>query len=239
MISIRDRNARGPTKIDWLESQHSFSFGSYYDPDHMGFGPLRVLNEDKVIPGAGFGRHPHRDMEIVSYVLEGALAHQDSMGNGSIIKPGDIQRMSAGTGVTHSEYNASQTNPVHFLQIWFLPEKAGLVPSYDQRPIDPRESHNRFTLAMSQEGREGTITINQDIDFYVARLDGQKDVAFEARPNRLLWVQVARGSVVLNDYSLQAGDGAAISHSENVSFSQAAEAEILLFDMPDLHLNAS
>ena len=234
MITIRDRNERGPTKIDWLDSKHSFSFGYYQDPNHMGFGPLRVLNEDKVKPGAGFGRHAHSDMEIVSYVLDGGLEHKDSMGTGSVIEPGDIQRMSAGTGVTHSEYNASETEPVHFLQIWFLPEKTGIKPSYDQRSIDREATQNTFKLVMSPDGREDTMTINQDIDFYVGRLNGSQPVQFKAGDGRIQWVQIARGAVDLNDKTLRAGDGAAIREEDTLFFDNAADAEILLFDMADI-----
>jgi len=237
MIIIRDRNERGPTKIDWLDSKHSFSFGHYQDPHHMGFGPLRVLNEDKVKPGAGFGRHPHSDMEIVSYVLEGGLEHKDSLGTGSVIKPGDIQRMSAGTGVTHSEFNASKTDPVHFLQIWFLPEKKGITPSYDQRSIDAEATRNIFKLVMSPDSKEDSMIINQDIDFYVGRLDGSQPVEFKTGKGRIQWVQVARGAVDLNDKTIRAGDGAAIRDVETLLFDNAADAEILLFDMADIKVN--
>ena len=234
MITIRDRNERDPTKIGWLDSKHSFSFGNYQDPNHMGFGPLRVLNEDKVEPGAGFGRHPHSDMEIVSYVLDGGLEHKDSIGTGSIIKPGDIQRMSAGTGVTHSEYNASQTDPVHFLQIWFLPEQTGIKPSYDQRSIDREVTQNTFKLVMSSDGRDNTMLINQDVDFYVGRLDGAQPVQFKTEDGRIQWIQIARGATNLNDKTLRAGDGAAIREEDTLLFDNAADAEILLFDMADI-----
>ena len=234
MITIRDRNERGLTKIGWLDSKHSFSFGNYQDPNHIGFGPLRVLNEDKVEPGAGFGRHPHSDMEIVSYVLDGGLEHKDSMGTGSIIKPGDIQRMSAGTGVTHSEYNTSQTDPVHFLQIWFLPEQTGIKPSYDQRLIDREATQNIFKLVMSPDGRDNTMLINQDVNFYVGRLDGVQPVQFKTGDGCIQWVQIARGAVNLNDKTLRAGDGAAIREVDTLFFDNAADAEILLFDMADI-----
>ena len=231
MITIRNRNERGPTKIDWLDSKHSFSFGHYQDPKHMGFGPLRVINEDRVAPGAGFGTHPHNNMEIVSYVLGGALEHKDSMGTGSVIKPGDIQRMSAGTGVTHSEYNASQEEQVHFLQIWFLPKKQGIEPSYDQKSLDPALTENTFKLVMSPDGREDTITINQNVDFYVGRLDGSNPVHFKTGEGRIQWVQIAKGAVDLNGKTLVAGDGAAIKDEETLVFDDAGSAEILLFDM--------
>ncbi len=237
MITIRHGEERGHAKIDWLDSKHSFSFGHYHDPNHMGFGALRVINEDKVAPAAGFERHPHKDMEIVSYVLEGALEHKDSMGTGSVIKAGDIQRMSAGTGVFHSEFNASKTDPVHFLQIWFLPERQGIAPSYVQNSIDPSITHNQFKLVMSPDGRYDSLTINQDIDFYVGRLDGATSVQFKPANNRIQWVQIARGNVDLNGQSLQAGDGAAIEHEQTLSFENASNAEILIFDMADKNFN--
>ncbi len=234
MITIRDRNQRGQTKIEWLESKHSFSFGYYHDPNHMGFGPLRVLNEDEVKPGAGFGRHPHRDSELVTYVLDGGLEHKDSMGIGSLIKAGDVQRMSAGTGITHSEYNASKTDPVRFLQIWFLPEKTGIKPSYEQKSVDHEATRNTFKLVISPDGRENSITINQNIDFYVGRLDGSQPAHFNAGDDRIQWVQIARGEVDVNDRTLRAGDGAAISEEDTLLFDNATEAEILLFDMADI-----
>ena len=235
MVTIRGSNERGSTKNYWLDSKHSFSFGCYQDSNHMGFGPLRVLNEDKVKPGSGFAGHPHRDMEIVSYVLNGKLEHKDSMGTGSIIKPGDIQRMSAGTGVMHSEYNASETEHVHFLQIWFLPEKKGIEPSYQQRSFDQDATRNSFKLVMSFDGREDTMTINQDVDFYIGRLDGSKSVRFKPSHGGIQWVQIARGAVDINNKGLRAGDGGAIRGLETVFFDNATDAEILLFDMKDIN----
>lgn len=241
MLIIRERDKRGRTHVDWLESQHSFSFGSYRNPDpqsiwHTGFGPLRVINEDRVAPGAGFGEHPHNDMEIVSYVLDGGLEHQDSMGTGSVIKPGDIQRMSAGTGVTHSEYNASKTDSLHFLQIWFFPEKRGIPPSYVQASIPAAEKQGRLKRALSQTGYEEALTIHQDIDFYVSLMGDGDHIEHKPSTGRLQWVQVARGVIDLNGTTLQAGDGAAIEGEPSLIFDNASNAEFLLFDMADTRL---
>lgn len=231
MIKIRDRNTRGPTNAGWLKSQHSFSFGHYQDPANMGHGPLRVLNEDRVIPGAGFGTHPHDNMEIVSYVLSGALEHKDSMGTGSVIRPGDIQRMSAGTGVTHSEYNHSKTDNVHFLQIWFYPEKDGITPSYEQKSFSDNDKKGQLKLVMSKGGRKDSVHINQDVDMYVSLLDDNDEVMFAPKAGRLQWLQVARGHVALNGDLLKEGDGAYISDEKRLTLNQATDAEIILFDM--------
>lgn len=230
MINLRKSAARGTTKLDWLEGKHSFSFGRYYDPAHMGFGPLRVINEDRVAPGGGFATHPHDNMEIVTYVLDGALEHKDSMGNGTVIRPGDIQRMSAGTGVTHSEFNHSGTEPVHLLQIWFLPEKRGIAPSYEQHSVSETEKRGVLKLVMTPDGHDGTVKIHQDVKMYVGFLDGQ-DVTFAPESGRLQWIQIARGSVNLNGLVLEQGDGAAVRAEGVLRFTDAKDAEVVIFDM--------
>src|SRR5687767_1102951 len=209
MIRLRRSNDRGQTKVGWLDSRHTFSFGDYHDPKHMGFSHLRVINEDRVVPGAGFPTHSHRDMEIVTYVLEGALAHKDSTGTSSVIRVGDVQRMSAGTGISPSEYNASQTEPVHFLQIWIISDKTGLLPGYEQRAFSIDEQHGYWTLIASNNGRDGSVTVHQDADVWAARFSPGKQSSFSLNPSRKIWTQVARGVVTLNGMSLNAGDGAA------------------------------
>lgn len=232
MITIRPANERGTANFGWLDSRHTFSFGQYYDPSHMGFSTLRVINEDKVDPGAGFSTHGHRDMEIISYVLDGALEHKDSIGTGSVIRPGDVQRMSAGTGILHSEYNASDTEPVHFLQIWVLPERRGLEPSYEQTQFSTEEKQGRLRLIGSRNGRDGSVTIHQDLDLYATVLSSAESVTHAIAPNRVAWLQVVRGSVQLNGQSLYAGDGAAIEQEPTLTLQGASEdAEVLLFDM--------
>lgn len=232
MITLRPAQARGTANFGWLDSRHTFSFGNYYDPNHMGFASLRVINEDKVTPGQGFGTHGHRDMEIISYVLEGALEHKDSIGTGSVIRPGDVQRMSAGTGIRHSEFNASQTEPVHFLQIWILPEQAGIKPGYEQKSFSETEKRGKLRLVGSRDGRDGSITIHQDVDLYATILaDGEK-VNHSLAAGRVAWLQVVRGAVQLHDRTLTAGDGAAISQESLLVLQGAADnAEVLLFDM--------
>lgn len=232
MIEIRDRNARGRFENDWLNSRHSFSFGGYHDPDHMGFGPLRVINEDRVAPSGGFATHPHSNMEIVSYVLDGELAHKDSMGNGSTIKAGDIQRMSAGTGIRHSEFNPSSDTPVHFLQIWFLPEKENIKPDYAQRSIDEKAISGQFGLVMSRTGANGSLAIHQDINMFVGRFNGNERGTFQTQKERIQWVQIARGTIDLNGKTLREGDGAAIMDEAHLDFDNAVNAEVILFDMP-------
>ncbi|MEJ2258146.1 MAG: pirin family protein, partial [Woeseiaceae bacterium] len=197
MLAIRAANERGKASFGWLDSRHTFSFGHYYDPQFMGFGPLRVINEDRVRPGEGFATHGHRDMEIISYVLDGALEHKDSLGTGSIIRPGDVQRMTAGTGVHHSEYNASATDPVHFLQIWILPERDGLEPGYEQKAFPAEEKLGRLRLVGSRDGRDGSVTIHQDVDLYAALLGAGDEIAHRFAEGRYGWLQVARGSVRL------------------------------------------
>ncbi len=231
MLAIRPADDRGRANLGWLNSRHTFSFGHYYDPQFMGFGPLRVINEDRVKPAQGFGTHGHSDMEIISYVLDGALEHKDSLGTGSIIRPGDVQRMTAGTGVRHSEFNASETDPVHFLQIWILPERDGLEPSYEQKNFSAEEKQGRLRLVGSRDGRDGSVTIHQDVNLYSSLLDGDDDIEFELGEGRNGWVQVARGSLNLNGETLTAGDGVAIRGARTLRFDHAEKAEILLFDM--------
>ena len=231
MLAIRPSDERGLANLGWLSSRHTFSFGHYYDPQFMGFGPLRVINEDRVKPGQGFDTHGHSDMEIISYVLDGALAHKDSLGTGSEIRPGDVQRMTAGTGVRHSEFNASDTDPVHFLQIWILPEREGLEPSYEQKTFGSAEKRGRLKLVGSRDGREGSVTIHQDVDLYATLLDADERVRHDLRDGRNGWVQVARGSVVLNGNRLSAGDGVALRGAQTVELAGADDAEVLLFDM--------
>lgn len=232
MLTIRRSQDRGPSKIDWLDSKHSFSFGQYYDPSHMGFGPLRVINEDKVIAGAGFPTHGHANMEIISYVLDGALEHRDSIGTGSVIKPGDVQRMSAGTGIRHSEFNHSKTDVVHFLQIWIMPEANGIAPSYEQKAFDDASKRGRLRLVGSRDARDGSLTIHQDVDLYSGLFDGEESAEFALRPGRGAWIQVARGAVSINGENLKAGDGAAIVDADTIRINGGKAAEILLFDLP-------
>jgi len=231
MITIRPAAARGVTTLDWLDSRHSFSFGDYYDPAHMGFGPLRVINEDRVQPGKGFGAHGHRDMEIVSYVLSGALEHRDSMGRDTLIRPGEVQRMSAGKGVMHSEFNASDIDPVHFLQIWILPERAGLEPSYAQAMIPDGERRGRLRLVATRGGRDDTLPIHQDVDIYAALLAPGDRVSHPLVAGRKAWLQVARGSVTLNGVAMSEGDGAAIQDETALDIVGVKDGELLLFDM--------
>jgi len=231
MILIHDRAARGRTEMGWLDSRHTFSFGHFHDPRRMGFGALRVINEDRVIPGAGFGTHSHANMEIISYVIEGALAHKDSIGNGSIIEPGDVQRMSAGTGISHSEFNPSRDRPVHFLQIWIIPERGGLPPSYEQKRVSDAEKHGRLRLVGARDGGDGAITIHQDVRLYAALLDEGDSVTHAIPPGRRTWVQIVRGAVALDGDQLKAGDGAAITEADAVALKAESAAELLLFDL--------
>jgi redox-sensitive bicupin YhaK (pirin superfamily) len=231
MVKVRPANERGAANHGWLDSRHTFSFADYYDPEFMGFGPLRVINEDRVQPGRGFETHSHRDMEIISYVLEGELAHKDSIGNGSVIRPGAVQRMSAGTGVEHSEFNASKTEPVHFLQIWLKPERERLRPSYEERTYADDERRGRLRLVAARDGRDGAVVVHQDVDLYSTLLRGGDEVTHKPRPGRKIWIQVARGAVSVNGKRLSAGDGAAITDEPRVDISATGDAEILLFDM--------
>jgi len=227
MIRVRRAEDRGHFDHGWLNTYHTFSFADYHDPSFMGFRSLRVINEDRVEPGRGFGTHGHRDMEIISYVLEGELGHGDSMGTGSVIRPGEVQRMSAGTGVMHSEKNASAM-PVHFLQIWILPERHGITPSYEQKAFPAAERENRLRLVASHDGRDGSLTIHQDVDLYTTTLR-DASVTFDFRPDRYGWLQVARGAVTVNGEELRAGDGAAIEKESQVTI--AGDGEVLLFDL--------
>jgi redox-sensitive bicupin YhaK (pirin superfamily) len=230
MLTIRKSNERGRARFSWLDSAHTFSFGEYYDPQHMGFGKLRVINEDVVAPGGGFATHGHRDMEIISYVLDGALEHKDSMGNGSVIQPGDVQRMSAGTGVTHSEYNHSKSETVRFLQIWFLPDRKGHEPGYEQKHFEPDEKRGRLKLVASRSGREGSVSLNQDVDMFVALLDGEETARHELAADRSAWIQVANGSVEVNGRRLEPGDGAALNGPVTLELGNGHAAEVILFD---------
>lgn len=228
---IHDRDARGKTQIGWLDSRHTFSFGGFQDPQRMGFRTLRVINDDRVIPGAGFGTHSHQDMEIITYVLSGELAHQDSLGNGEIIKPGDAQIMSAGTGITHSEFNPSESNPVHFLQIWILPNQNGIAPRYEQRSFSPTEQQGKLRLIAAPDGRDGAVTIYQDVELYVVQLEPGQTIDYQVKPERFAWVQVAQGNLTLNDESLQAGDGVQISGAGDLTIRADTGAEVLIFDL--------
>lgn len=230
MITIRKANQRGMTQTDWLQSYHTFSFGEYYDPAFMGFSHLRVINEDSVQPSQGFGAHPHRDMEIISYVIEGALAHQDSMGTGSVIKPGEIQRMSAGTGVTHSEFNHSQQDTVHFLQIWIVPKQKSLKPSYEQKTI--LKQTNQLILIGSQNPQAGAIMIHQDLELYAAYLTNGFSMQSSFNNKHNLWLQLIKGEVEINEHTMFAGDGAAITNENIIQFKCVQESELLLFVLP-------
>jgi redox-sensitive bicupin YhaK (pirin superfamily) len=231
MIKLRRSTDRGHTKLGWLDSRHTFSFGDYHDPQQMGFSHLRVINEDRVVPGAGFGTHSHRDMEIITYVLEGALAHKDSTGTSSVIQPDEVQRMSAGTGISHSEYNSSQTDPVHFLQIWIIPERTALPPGYEQRAYCFEDNRGRLTLIASKDGRDDSVTVHQDVDVWAGRFAQGAQATFRVKPGRHGFVPAARGAVTLNGIALNAGDGAAIDQEEILEFKAVVDAEILLFDL--------
>jgi redox-sensitive bicupin YhaK (pirin superfamily) len=232
MITLRPARDRGAANFGWLDSRHTFSFGNYYDADHMGFGSLRVINEDKVSPGGGFSTHGHRDMEIISYVLDGALAHKDNIGNGSTIRPGDVQRMSAGTGILHSEYNESNQSPVHFLQIWIVPEKKGIEPSYEQTHFPATETQGQLRLVGSRDGREGSVTIHQDVNLYATRLGNGESVNYEPTAGRILWIHLAKGAITLNGQALTAGDSAAVTAETALTLTGASDdAEALLFDL--------
>ena len=231
MMEIRKANDRGYADHGWLKSFHSFSFADYHDPAHMGFGPLRVINEDRVAAGMGFGTHGHRDMEIISYVLEGALAHKDSMGNGSAIRPGDVQRMSAGTGVTHSEFNHSKDGLTHFLQIWIEPNVKGIPPSYEEKHFDTAAKRGKLRLIASPDGREGSVLIHQDACLYAALLDGDEHATHTLAAARLGYVHVASGSIDVNGQSLHAGDAMKLSGPVDIVLKNGHEAEVLLFDL--------
>ena len=231
MISVRPAHERGKTQTPWLDSHHTFSFNQYYDPRYTGFRDLFVINEDYVAPGKGFGAHEHRDMEIISYVVEGQLAHQDSTGVSSIIRPGDVQRMSAGTGVRHSEFNPSDREPTHFLQIWIQPEHEGLPPSYEQRTFPVADRRGMLRLVASRDGRDGSVTVHQDVLLYVGALEPDEDLVHRLGDDRHAWVQVIRGAVRLNRTPLRAGDGAAISKEALLQLRASEVGEVLLFDL--------
>lgn len=231
MIILRKAEERGHANHGWLDTYHTFSFANYYDPKQMGFRALRVINEDRVSPTAGFGTHGHRDMEIITYVLEGALEHKDNIGNGSVIQPGEVQRMSAGTGILHSEFNHSETEAVHLLQIWLLPDQQGLSPSYEQRNFSPAKTPGKLHLVAAKDGREGAVTVHQDVDLYAAVLKAGDRISHPLKPQRHAWIQVARGAITLNGLSLDTSDGAAISNETEVVIEATQDAEFLLFDL--------
>lgn len=231
MIVLRPSEQRGSADLGWLDSRHSFSFGDYFDAEHMGFGPLRVINEDRVRPGKGFPTHGHRDMEIVTFVIEGALAHKDSTGGGSTIRPGDVQRMTAGTGIRHSEFNASDTDAVHLLQIWILPEENGLAPGYEEQHFDLSGNGNSLTLLASHSGREGSLTIHQDTDVFHGHVTDGGSVIHAPTQGRKLWLQVISGAVTANGAEASAGDGLAVSDEARLEITGATDAAFLLFDM--------
>jgi len=231
MITLRQRDERGQTQIDWLNSYHTFSFGDYFDPQHMGFSDLRVINDDYVAPGQGFAPHAHQDMEIVTYVLEGTLAHKDSLGNGSLIRPGEVQRMSAGTGIRHSEFNPSDTEPVHLLQIWILPEHQGLTPSYEQKAFNREELKGQWKLVVSPDGRDGALTIHQSVAIATARLGEGQSLSYNFGPERAGWLHIATGVVRVNERLLEAGDGLAVVDESLSLEGVSRESELLLFDL--------
>jgi redox-sensitive bicupin YhaK (pirin superfamily) len=231
MMTIRKANERGHARHGWLDSHHTFSFADYYDPNHMGFRALRVINDDRVEGGRGFGAHPHRDMEIISYVLDGALSHKDSTGTGAVIRPGDVQRMSAGTGVVHSEVNASKTDEVHFLQIWLVPDKQGIQPGYEQKAFSDADKRGRFRLVASPDGRDGSITIHTDARVYASIVGPGESAELALPPGRYAWVHVARGTARVNGKLVGAGDGIAVSNEPMLKLEGVDEAEVLTFDL--------
>jgi len=232
MIEIRKSNERGYADHGWLKSFHSFSFADYFDADHVQYGPLRVINEDRVAPGMGFGTHGHRDMEIISYVLEGELAHKDSMGNGSVIRPGDVQRMSAGTGVRHSEYNHAAHDTTHFLQIWIMPNQQGIDPGYEERHFDAASKRGRLRLVGSPDGAEGSVVVHQDVRLYAGLFAADESATLALAPGRRAYVHVARGRVTVNGQPLEAGDAAKLADVAEVKVEQGDDAEVLVFDLP-------
>lgn len=233
MITVRPSHERGVANLGWLDSRHTFSFGHYFDPQHMGLGPLRVINEDRVRPGAGFDTHGHRDMEIISYVLEGALEHRDTIGTGSVIRPGDVQVMSAGSGIRHSEFNHSKQEPVHFLQIWVLPDREGISPRYDQKTFSEVEKRGRLRLIGSSDGRDDSIVIHQDVEIFAALLNRSEAVTRALAAGRKGWVQVVRGAGEVNGKAVRAGDGVALEGEADLNVTSAADdSEFLVFDLP-------
>ena len=232
MMSIRRSAERGYADHGWLKSFHSFSFAEYQDPDHMGFGPLRVINEDRVAPGMGFGTHGHRDMEIISYVLDGELAHRDSIGNGSVIRPGDVQRMSAGSGVMHSEFNHAKSQTTHFLQIWIQPDLTGIAPSYEEKRFEDADKRGRLRLIASPDGAEGSVLIHQDARVYSGLFDGDESAVLALAPGRRAYVHVARGSIVVDGAALATGDAAKLTDVREITLTRGDAAEVLVFDLP-------
>ncbi len=231
MIKLRKSEERGYADHGWLKSYHTFSFAGYYDPDHMGFRALRVMNEDRVAPGQGFGTHPHHDMEIVSYVLDGELEHQDSMGHGKVLRPGEFQRISAGSGISHSEFNPSNQKPTHFYQIWLIPEQKGIEPSYEQKAFDAADRTDQFQLVASREGEAGSLTIHQDARIFLADLTGSKELTYQLPSSRHAWLQVLRGNLTVNGQPLKTSDAAVISNESHLVFGTDNSAEIMLFDL--------
>jgi len=231
VITFRDRMARGMSRTGWLESRHTFSFAEYRDPQHVHFRSLRVINEDRVVPGAGFPTHGHRDMDIISYVLEGTLEHKDSLGNGTRIRPGEIQRMSAGTGIMHSEFNPSKIDPLHFLQIWIIPSQLGLPPSYEQKNLPIEQLRGRFGLVAAPDGREGAVTVHQDARLFIAIIQAGEKIEHAVERGRGIWLQVARGIIALNGTEMREGDGAAAERETVIEVEAETDAEVLLFDL--------
>jgi quercetin 2,3-dioxygenase len=231
MPIVRKSIDRGHVQIDWLNSYHTFSFGSYQDPNWMGFRSLRVINDDVIAPASGFGTHGHRDMEIITYVLSGALEHKDSLGTGAVIYPGEVQRMTAGTGITHSEFNNSPSEAVHLLQIWIIPDTVGLTPSYEQKAFPTAEKQGKLRLVASRDGRDGSVTINQDLNLYIGLLAGDEQISYHVEIDRSVWLHVAQGEVTINDQILTAGDAIAYPGGSQLELSSSSNGEILLFDL--------
>lgn len=231
MIKVRKSEERGHADHGWLNTHHTFSFADYYDPEHMGFRSLRVINDDVVAGGGGFGTHPHRDMEIITYIISGALEHRDSLGNGAVMKPGEVQRMTAGTGVKHSEFNHSATEPVHLLQIWILPEKASLPPGYEQKSFSDRLQPGKLVLTVSHDGRDGSLKINQNVNLLVGKFNAGDKASYDLKAGRHAWVQVATGGITLNGVALKEGDGAAISDEKVLNLSGKEASQVLVFDL--------
>lgn len=232
MISLRKAQDRGHANHGWLDSYHSFSFSSYQDPEHMHYSVLRVINEDVIAPSMGFGMHPHRDMEIITYMLKGELRHEDSLGNGSVIRAGDVQRMSAGTGIVHSEFNASDRTQAHLLQIWLLPEKNGITPGYEEKHFAAAQKQDRWRLIASRDGREDSLHIHQDVELYATVLTENQQLGYSVSPGRSVYLQVARGSIALSGLLLEAGDAAKVDAQQQIEITAGEEAELLLFDLP-------
>lgn len=231
MIKIRKSSERGMANHGWLKSKHTFSFAGYYDPKHINFSDLRVINEDEIDGGSGFGEHPHRDMEIISYAIEGSLRHQDSMGNKTVISPGEVQRMSAGTGIVHSEYNNEKDKPTHFFQIWIMPEKQGIKPSYEQKSFADELNKNKLTMVISPNGDNGSLKINQDAKMYISRLKSNEALDFPIENNRKVWVQVVKGSLKINTFDLEAGDAMGLTQEVAISMKSKDDSEVILFDL--------